>query len=198
MAQPQYILRAIFVSDEYSFRIVTLCEWKKEYQILRARSARKEKKDRRNLAAIKCTWVNLEMFSAVFHLLLKCWITTRGERTDSQFEKMREQWKRAGDHRATTRIINHRSNAHFGRWTRQMWFKINIKNPFPLWNRVSSHILSVAEVMVPGVRACICVSIKSKFASIRENACKIILQFHALSPSSRSMSPNLQKTDYYI
>lgn len=68
---------------------------------------------------------------------------------------MREQWKRAGDFvRAPTRIINHRSNAHFGRWTRQMWFKINIKNPFPLRKRVPPHILSAAEVMAPGVHAC--------------------------------------------
>lgn len=93
-----------------------------------------------------------------------------------RFEKMREQWKRPGDFvRASTQIINHRSNAHFGRWTRQMWFKINIKNPFPLRNRVPSHILSAAEVM--GRRVYMHVRVKSKFVGVRENPCKMIPNF---------------------
>lgn len=108
---------------------------------------------------------------------------TREEKDDLlRFEKMRGQWKRDGDFvRASTRIINHRSNAHFGWWTRQMWFKINIKNPFPLRNRVPSHILSAAEVMAPGVHARMRER-KKQICKRQRKRLQNDSQFYALSP----------------
>lgn len=54
--------------------------------------------------------------------------------TMDHLKKMPRRWKQTGHFaRTSVRIINHRSNAHFGQWARQMWFKINIKNPFPCW-----------------------------------------------------------------
>lgn len=119
-------------------------------------------------------------------LLLKRWIMRGGggEAELLWLEKNARAMKTSvGDFvRAPTRIINHRSNAHFGRWARQMWSKINIKNPFPprtvfhhafyrplkLWRRMHGHI---------------CVHVKSKFADgqyLENNSRK----FNALAPFS--------------
>jgi len=109
------------------------------------------------------------------------------------------QWKRPGDFVcASTRDYksslkcSFRPERHFG-WTRQMWFKINIKNPFPLRNRVPSYILSVAEVMAPGVHAC---TRKKQICRRQRKSLQNDSQFYALSPFSCSMLQlNPQKTN---
>jgi len=130
-------------------------------------------------AAIKSTWVNLETAKRSSFPIKTLNNDERKRGWPSCFKTV---WKNAWAMktswwfvRTSTRIINHRSNAHFGRWMWQMWFKINIKNPFPLRNHILSHILSAAEVMAPGIYACM--RERKKQICIRENTCKMIPDF---------------------